>query len=71
MNQFLQTHPTAEVAGAEYLAKAMAKWPAFTRQRRLGFANEPAPTAVVSGIESRADSSKQQWLGLLTWPDTA
>lgn len=71
MNQFLESHPTADVAGAELLARALAKWSAFTRQRSPGPATESAPTAVVAGIEYRADSRKQQWLGLLTWPDPA
>ena len=69
MNQFLQTHPTAEVAGAEYLAKTMAKWPAFTQQRRPVPATRSTPTAVVAGIEYRANSSGQRRPGLLTWPD--
>lgn len=34
MNKFLGTHPSAEVAGAEYLAKAMSTWPVFAQRGR-------------------------------------
>lgn len=67
MKKFLETHPTADVAGVEYLAKAKAKWPAPARQRRPGSATTPTPTAVDVGIRYRAESGKHQWLGLLTW----
>lgn len=71
MKKLLETRPTAAVAGAEYLAKVMAKWPAFGGRRTGGPAANPLPTAVTEGIERRASASQSRWAGLLTWQQTA
>ena len=68
MKQFLETRPTAEVAGVEYLAKAMVQWPAFAEGHTCRpTTTRPPSSAVDAGIEYRAKASLRQWPELLTW----
>ncbi len=66
MDKIIRMRPTADVAGAEYLAKAMAKWPAAIQQRVSDRYPRTGATAVTAGIEYRAAASQYRWLGLLT-----
>ena len=68
MNQFLAIRPTAEVAGAEYLAKALVQWPAIDkRHKRRPATNGAGPSAVDAGIEYRTKTSQRRWPELLSW----
>lgn len=66
MKEVGQMRPTADVAGAEYLAKAMAKWPAAIQQRASVRSPRTGATALTAGIEYRAAASQYRWFGLLT-----
>ena len=67
MKQFLRARPTAEVAGVEYLARAMTKWPSFAELQTSGPAENPQATANAPIFEHRVKVGQHQWMGLLTW----
>jgi hypothetical protein len=67
MDKIIRMRPTADVAGAEYLAKAMAKWPAAIQHRTPRRGTRAQPTAVTAGIEHRASVRQHRWPELLTW----
>jgi hypothetical protein len=60
MDKIIRMHPTADVAGAEYLAKAMKKWPAAIQRREPRRDAHARLTAVTAGIEHRAAASQQK-----------
>lgn len=54
MKKFAPLRPTAEVAGAEFLATAVAKWPAPIQHRGPARYARSGATALTAGIEYRA-----------------